>query len=72
VRAVFSLVGLVLVVAIIGLVAKKQLAAVAPTTPLASSSVPASASTPQDQVQAMKQAAEAALQTPRPVDDDAK
>jgi hypothetical protein len=71
-RALFSVVGLLIVVAIIGMIAKKQLTAIAPTAPVTVSGAPAPAMSPQNQVQAMKQAAEAALQTPRPMPDDSK
>lgn len=71
-RAVFSVVGLLIVVLVIGMVAKKQLATIAPQAPVTAAGTPAAASTPQNQVQAMKQAAEAALQTPRPMPDDPK
>lgn len=70
-RAVVSVLGLVIVVAVIGMVAKKQLGAVAamPTTAVAGQ--PA-ATAPQQQVQQMRQAAEAALQAPRAMPDDSK
>ena len=71
-RAVFSVLGLVLVVAVIGLVAKKQLTAIAPPAPVAASGEPAAGPTPQNQVQQMRQAAEAALQTPRAMPDESK
>jgi hypothetical protein len=71
-RAVFSVLGLLLVVVVIGLVAKKQLTAIAPTTPVAASGAPALGSTPQNQVQQMRQAAEAALQAPRAMPDESK
>jgi hypothetical protein len=71
-RAVFSVIGLLLVVAIVGMVAKKQLAAIAPTAPVTASGAPLPASTPQNQVQAAKLAAEAALQTPRAMPDETK
>ena len=70
-RAVVSLLGLVIVVAIVGLLAKKQLAAVAPAPASVVAGQPAAA-TPQQQVQQMRQAAEAALQTPRAMPDDVK
>ena len=68
-RAVFSVLGLVIVVAVIGLVAKKQLTAIAPVAGTPAASGQPAAAAPQQQVQQMRQAAEAALQSPRPVDD---
>lgn len=67
-RTVFSVLGLVIVVAIIGMVAKKQLTAIAPAAGTTAAGQPAPAA-PQQQVQQMRQAAEGALQAPRPVDD---
>ncbi|WP_427912148.1 hypothetical protein ACPWT1_16065 [Ramlibacter sp. MMS24-I3-19] len=68
-RAMVSLLGLVIVVAIVGLLAKKQMTAVAPAPAAVIPGQPAAA-TPQQQVQQMRQAAEAALQTPRAMPDD--
>jgi len=71
-RAVFSVVGLLLVVLIVGLVAKKQLTSVpAPTTQAAASSGnPAPLSgTPQQQVQQFKKALQDSMQAPRPEPD---
>ena len=70
-RAVVSVLGLVVVVAIIGMVAKKQLTAVAPAPATTVAGQPAAAS-PQQQVQQMRQAAEAAMQSPRAMPDDSK
>jgi hypothetical protein len=70
-RAVVSVLGLVIVVAIIGMVAKKQLSAVAPSTATAVAGQPAAAA-PQQQVQQARQAVEAALQAPRAMPDDTK
>lgn len=70
-RAVVSVLGLVIVLAIVGLLAKKQLSAVAPAPAGAVAGQPAAVS-PQQQVQQMRQAAEAALQAPRPMPDDSK
>jgi len=70
-RAVFSLLGLVIVVAVIGMVAKKQLSVMAQAPATAVAGQPA-AMAPQQQVQQMRQAAEAALQTPRAMQDDSK
>ncbi|HEY1230938.1 MAG TPA: hypothetical protein VGF26_26830 [Ramlibacter sp.] len=68
-RAVVSVLGLVVVVAIIGMVAKKQLTAVAPAPATTVAGQPAAA-TPQQQVQQVRQAAEAAMQAPRAMPDD--
>ncbi|GAC1541453.1 MAG: hypothetical protein NVS2B4_20580 [Ramlibacter sp.] len=71
-RAVFSLVGLLVVVVIVGMVARKQLAAIAPTAPVPAAGVPPSAMTPKNQVEAARVAAEAALQAPRAMPDESK
>lgn len=68
-KAIFSILGLVIVVAIIGVLAKKQLSAgVAPATPPAAEApgAPALSGTPQQQVQQFKNAAESAMQQARP------
>ena len=70
-RGVVSVLGLVIVVAVIGMVAKKQLTAVAPAPATTVAGQPAAAS-PQQQVQQMRQAAEAAMQSPRAMPDDSK
>jgi len=70
-RAVVSVLGLVIVVAVIGMVAKKQLGAMSPAPATTVAGQPAAAA-PQQQVQQMRQAAEAALQTPRAMPDDSK
>lgn len=67
-RGVFGILGLVIVAAIVGLLAKKQLNAVAPAAASSPSGQPTAAA-PQQQVQQVRQAAEAALQSPRAVDD---
>lgn len=73
-KAIFSILGLVIVVAIVGLVARKQLApssvpavAVPGAAPAAPGAAPA---TPQQQVQQVKSAVEGVLQAPRPVPDE--
>ena len=73
-RAIFTIGGLLLVVLIVGLLAKKQLGAgVAPVVvPGARTTATAPAATPQQQVQQFKNAAEAAMQQPRPMPDDTK
>ena len=68
-RAVFSIVGLVVVLAIVGVLVKKQVSAgVAPTA----SGMPGTAATPQQQVQQFKNAAEAAMQQARPMPEEPK
>ncbi len=70
-RAIFTIGGLLLVLAIVGVLAKKQLSAgVAPVVPGSTASAPAA--TPQQQVQQFKNAAEAAMQQPRPMPDESK
>lgn len=69
-RAVFSIVGLVLVLAIVGVVAKKQLTA--GVAPQVSGAPGGPATTPQQQVQQFQKAAEAAMQQARPMPDDPK
>ena len=68
-RAIFGVLGLLLVVAIVGVLAKKQLGAnVAP--PPAANSVPGVATptgTPQQQVEQFQKAVEGAMQAPRPM-----
>ena len=67
-RAVFSVAGMLVVLAIVGVLAKKQLGAgVAPQV----SGAPAAA-TPQQQVQQFQKAAEAAVQQPRVLPEDPK
>ena len=68
-RAVVSVLGLVIVVAVIGMVAKKQLTAVAPAPVTTVAGQPAAA-TPQQQVQQARQAVAAAMQPPRAMPDD--
>lgn len=75
-RAVFSVLGLLLVVLIVGLLAKKQLTSVAaPPTPAPAATAngnPAPPSgTPQQQVQQFQRAVQQSMQAPRPDPDDA-
>lgn len=74
-RTLISVVGLLLALAIVGLLAKKQFAAVqAPpaAAPAAATGVPAMpAGPPQQQVQQVQQAIDAAVQS-RPLPDEAK
>ena len=73
-RAIFGVLGLLVVVAIVGLLAKKQLGAgVAPATS-SSTEVPgvaAPSGTPQQQVQQFQRAAQESMQA-RPMPDDDK
>jgi type II secretory pathway pseudopilin PulG len=67
-RAVFTVLGMVVVLAIVGMLAKKQLSAgVAPSATGAPS-----AATPQQQVQQFRNAVEGAMQPPRPMPDEPK
>ena len=70
-RAIFSVLGLLVVVAIVGVLAKKQLAAgVAPAAQPGAVSAPAA--TPKQQVQQFEQAVQGAMQQARPMPDDDK
>ncbi len=69
-RAVFSIVGLVVVLAIVGVLAKKQLSA--GVAPQAAGTMPGTTMTPQQQVQQFQKAAEAAMQQPRPQPEEPK
>jgi len=71
-RAVFSIVGLVVVLAIVGVLAKKQVGAgVAPHA--AEGNMPGTQQTPQQQVQQFQKAAESAMQqAPRAMPDEPK
>jgi hypothetical protein len=72
-RAVFTVLGLVVVLAIVGVLAKKQLGAgVAPSSAAAKEGIALPAGTPQQQVQQFQKAAESALQQPRPMPDEPK
>lgn len=74
-KAIFSVLGLLIVVAVVGLLARKQLGAVAgsPADSAASASgdVVAPAGTPRQKVQQVQQAVEGAMQA-RPMPDDTK
>lgn len=67
---VFGIIGLLVVVAIVGLLAKKQLTAVAGPATESGASAPAPA--PKQQVEQVRQAVEAAMQQPRPMPDEEK
>ena len=71
-KAIFSVLGLLIVVAVIGVLAKKQLSAgVAP--PTATQGVTAPSGTPQQQVKQFEQAVQGAMQqAPRTTPDDTK
>jgi O-antigen ligase len=69
-RAVFGILGLLLVVAIVGVLAKKQLSAVAPPA-ATSAGVPAPV-TPKQQVDQFKQSVESTMQQPRSMPEDTK
>lgn len=69
-RAVFTIVGLVLVLGVVGMLAKKQLTA--GVAPQVSGAPGGPAATPQQQVQQFQKAAEAAMQQARPMPDDSK
>ena len=66
-RAIFSVLGLLFVVAVIGMLAKKQLSPVAATPGSAAPLSPASA---QQLPQQVRQAVDAALQQPRAMPDE--
>jgi hypothetical protein len=73
-RALLSVLGLVMVLGIVGLLAKKQLAAgVAPaSTAQPAPGAEAPAATPRQQVQQYEQAVQGALQQARPLPDDTR
>lgn len=77
-RAIFSVLGLLIVVAIVGVLVKNQLGAgVAPAAPAAAgrtspSGAPALTGTPQQQMEQFKNAAEGALQQARPMPEEPK
>jgi hypothetical protein len=75
-RAVFGILSLLVVVAIVGLLARKQLGATAPVAAPASTQAPAGGSmaapagTPQQQVRQFQQAVQGAMQQARPMPED--
>jgi hypothetical protein len=72
-RAIFSVVGLLMVVAVIGFLAKSQLkAGVAPPVAGAGTGATAAPATPQQQVRQFEQAVQGAVQQARPMPDDDK
>lgn len=73
-RIVFGVLSLLVVVAIVAVLAKKQLGAVSPSaaSPAATQGVTVPTGTPQQQVQRVQQSVEDALKQSRPADDDTK
>jgi hypothetical protein len=72
-RAIFSVLGLLVVVAVIGFLAKNQLkAGVAPAVPGVEAGSAAPAATPQQQVKQFEQAVQGAMQQARPMPDNDK
>lgn len=72
-RAILGVLGLLVVVAIVGVLAKKPLSAgVAPPSPQAEAGSSAPAATPKQQVQRFEQAVQGAVQQARPMPDDDK
>jgi hypothetical protein len=72
-RAIFSVLGLLLVVAVIGFLAKSQLkAGVAPAVPGVEAGSGAAPATPQQQVKQFEQAVQGAVQQARPMPDNDK
>jgi hypothetical protein len=70
-RAIFGILGLLVVVAIVGMLAKKQLSA-GVTPPVDGTEASAPAATPKQQVQQFQQAVQGAMQEARPMPDDDK
>jgi type II secretory pathway pseudopilin PulG len=70
-RAIFGVVGLLVVVVIVGMLAKKQLAGVAPRAANGTEAA-APAATPQQQVKQFEQAVQGAMQQARPMPDTDK
>lgn len=75
-RVIFGVLSLLVVVAIVGILAKKQLGAVAPAAQPAAATAPGTppvlSGTPQQQVQQYQQAVQGAMQQARPMPDDTK
>ena len=69
-RAIFGIVGLLVVVAIVGILAKKQLSAVA--APSGTGAGAPAAVAPKQQVEQFKQSVESTMQQPRPMPEDTK
>ena len=71
-RAIFGVLGLLVVVAIVGMLAKRQLASGVAPVAGGEPGVAAPAATPKQQVQQFQQAVEGAMQQARPMPDDDK
>ena len=71
-RAVFSILSLLIVVAIVGVLAKKQLTGAPAPARANEAGVVVPTGTPQQQVQQYKQAVQGAMQQARPMPDDDK
>lgn len=72
-RAVLGIVGLLVVVVIVGVLAKKQLTAVSvPSAGPGATPGTAPAATPRQQVEQFKQGLDATMQQPRPMPEDSK
>ena len=71
-RAVFGILGLLFVVAIVGVLAKKQLGAGVAPAPGGEAGVVVPAATPKQQVQQFEQAVQGAMQQARPMPDNDK
>jgi multidrug efflux pump subunit AcrB len=72
-RAIFSVLGLLLVVLVVGLLARKQLAggpAPASAGSAATAGVAAPAGTPKEQVQQFQRAVQDSMQQPRPMPEE--
>jgi hypothetical protein len=74
-RVAFGVLSLLIVVAIVGMLARKQLGAIAPVAAPVSTGAPAGgmavpAGTPRQQVQQYQQAVEGAMQQARPMPED--
>jgi hypothetical protein len=72
-RAIFGIVGLLVVVAIVGVLAKRQLSAgVAPSTAGSGGAASAPAASPRQQVQQFEAAVQGTMLQARPMPDDEK
>jgi hypothetical protein len=71
-RAIFGVLGLLVVVAIVGLLAKKQLNPGVPPKSGDSAEVAVPAGTPRQQVEQVQQAVQGVMQQARPMPDDDK
>jgi hypothetical protein len=71
-RAHFGVVGLLVVVAIVGLLAKKQLTSVAGSASAPGVVADAPAQVPRQQVEQVRQAVDTLMQAPRAMPDDTK